>query len=87
MSKVSVRGSVINMLFSAAEQNPEMTMGEIFHTFLRKSALNGKHFVEATDDELYNSLEKFLKETKEEHQEMTDEEFAVWTELKFPKEI
>lgn len=87
MSKVNVKGSVINMLFSAAEQNPEMSIGEIFYTILKKSSLNQKHFVEATDEEIYNSLEKFLKETKEESEEMTDEEFGVWLELKFPKEI
>ena len=52
------KGAIINQLFTAVERNPEMTMGEIFHSFLRKGFL-GKNMLEATDEEVYTALEKF----------------------------
>lgn len=52
------KGAIINQLFEAVQKNSDMTMGEIFHSFLRKSFL-GKAMTEATDEEVYTALEKF----------------------------
>lgn len=59
------KGAIINQLFTAVERNPDMTMGEIFHSFLRKSFL-GKATVEATDEEIYTAVEAFSHQSDED---------------------
>lgn len=78
MSNYSITGSIVNQLFAAIQKNPEMTMGEIFHSFLNKKIL-GKNFVEASNNEIYTAIEKFNQEDTTD--EPYDEQgFNFWVE-------
>lgn len=58
MLEISYRASVIHEVYTLAEENPEWTIGEILHSFTRRKIL-GKSLVTATDEDLYNAIEKF----------------------------
>lgn len=72
------KGSIISKLFTAAENNPEMTMGEILYSFLHKDNLNGKHFFHASDIEIYNAIEEFTKLGAEQDEPLDEAGFLFW---------
>lgn len=67
----SYKGAIINQLFEAAQKNPTMTMGELFHSFLRKGFL-GKNMLEATDEEVFTALERFTNMNDSEDEPYDD---------------
>jgi hypothetical protein len=76
------KGSIISKLFTAVENNPEMTMGEILYSFLHKENLKGQHFFYATDLEIYNAVESFTKIGAEVEEPLSTNEFEFWVEGK-----
>jgi hypothetical protein len=76
------KGSIISKLFTAVENNPDMTMGEILYSFLHKENLGGKHFFYAEDKEIYNALEDFTKIGIETEEPLAINEFEFWIEGK-----
>lgn len=78
---MNYRGSIINKLYTAAEKKPNLSVAEIFYSFLNKKSL-GKHFLEATDEELFTALENFI-ETEDEDEPFDEQGFEFWTAQKF----
>lgn len=75
---INYKGNFINQLYKSIERNSELTLGEILFSFLREQRLE-KHYFKATDQEIYNSLEKFNKEPDEDEDvPLQDREFAEW---------
>lgn len=75
---INYKGNFINQLYKAVQQNADLSIGEILFSFLREQRL-GKHYFYSTDEEIYNSLEKFNKQPKEEQDEKIDEkDFVFW---------
>lgn len=72
------KGSIVSKLFTAVENNPEMTMGEILYSFLHKDNLKGQHFFYVSDKELYNSLEEFTKIGVDAEEPINSQEFEFW---------
>jgi len=67
------KGSILLELDSLVEKNPNLSMGEIFYSFLRPVFLNGKHLLDVTDEEIFVALEK-AKDREGEDVEMSEEE-------------
>lgn len=76
------KGSIVSKLFTAVENNPDMTMGEILYSFLHKDNLKGQHFFYASDLELYNALEQFTKIGVDVEDPVSSNEFSFWVEGK-----
>jgi hypothetical protein len=76
------KGSIISKLFTAVENNPDMTIGEILYSFLHKENLKGQHFFYASDKDIYNSLEEFTKLGIEVEEPLATNEFEFWVEGK-----
>lgn len=76
------KGSIISKLYTAIENNPDMTMGEILYSFLHKDNLKGQHFFYAKDIEIYNALEEFTKIGVETEEPLSTNEFEFWVEGK-----
>lgn len=76
------KGSIISKLYTAIENNPDMTMGEILYSFLHKDNLKGQHFFYAKDIEIYNALEEFTKIGVETEEPLPTNEFEFWVEGK-----
>ena len=74
------KGSIVSKLFTAVENNPDMTMGEILYSFLHKDNLKGQHFFYASDLELYNALEQFTKIGVDVEDPVSSNEFFFWVE-------
>lgn len=55
------------------EENQDLTMGQIYYTFLRPCFLNGKHLLDATDEEIFNSIENARKREGKEEELSTEE--------------
>ncbi len=72
------KGSIVSKLFTAIENNPDMTMGEILYSFLHKDNLKGQHFFYASDVEIYNALEEFTKIGVESEEPLPTNEFEFW---------
>ncbi len=79
---VNYKGSIISKMFTAVENNPDMTMGEILYSFLHKENLDNKHFFYASDKEIYNALEEFTKIGVETEEPLPTNEFEFWIEGK-----
>jgi len=63
------------------EENEDLSMGQIFYSFLRPCFLNGKHLLDATDEEIFTSIENARKrEGKDE--EMSTEEITEFLNKK-----
>ena len=75
----NLRGSIINELFTLAEKMKNSTMGEIFYSFLRPTHLNGKHLIDATDTEIYQSLERAV-EIEDLEEPCTEDELKSWVD-------
>lgn len=75
------KGSIVNLLFSAIENNPELTFGQVLHSIISKNALK-KNYLEATDEEIYTSTENFVKFKETYDEPMSDEEFNNWVNNK-----
>ena len=78
MKPINYRGSILSALYKAVEQNEEMTIGEILFSFLSKQNMQGKHFFYATDQEIYNAIERFNKFENEDDSPMNEVEFNLW---------
>jgi len=77
---INYKGNFINQLYKAIEKNPDLTLGELLFSFLREQRLR-KHYFYATDEEIYNSLEKLNKEPKDTEDEPMDiQAFDFWVE-------
>lgn len=76
---MNYKGSIINLLFAAIEKKQENTVGEILYSFLNKNSLK-KHYVQATDEELYTCLESYLYEPEEEDEPLDEQAFNFWVE-------
>jgi len=76
---MNYKGSISNLIFAAIENKPQLKMGEILYSFLSKGKLK-KHYLEATDEEIYTSLEDFLSEKEEVDEPLDEQEFYQWTE-------
>lgn len=75
---INYKGNFINQLYKAIEKNPELTLGEILFSFMREQRLE-KHYFHATDQEIYNSLERFNKEPNDgDDTPLQEREFAEW---------
>jgi len=59
------------------EENKDFTMGEIFYSFLRPCFLNGKILLDASDEDIFNSLERARK-VEGTDTEMTDQEIQAF---------
>lgn len=78
--KINYKGNFINQLYKTIEKNPDLTLGEILFSFLREQRLK-KHYFYATDEEIYNSLEKLNKEPEDKEDEPMDiQAFDFWVE-------
>lgn len=77
---INYKGNFINQLYKAIEKNPDLTLGELLFSFLREPRIR-KHYFYATDEEVYNSLEKLNKEPKDTEDEPMDvQAFDFWVE-------
>lgn len=73
VSNAKYRGSILLELDTLVVNNPQLTMGEIFDSFLRPVFLGGNNMREATDEQIFTALEK-AKEREGEDSPMTEEE-------------
>jgi len=78
---MNYKGSIVNQVFAAIEKKPNLTIGELLYSFLNKKRL-GKNFVEATDEEIYTSLENFLYEQEDEDEPYDEVSFEFWVAQK-----
>ncbi len=76
------KGSIVSKLFTAVENNPDMTMGEILYSFLHKDNLKGQHFFYSSDLEIYNALEQFTKIGADVEEAISSNEFEFWIDGK-----
>lgn len=76
---VNYKGSITAKLFTAIEKHPEMSMSEIFQSFLGKKAL-GKHFFEASDQEIYTALEKLCEEVDDKDEPFDEAGWSFWVQ-------
>jgi hypothetical protein len=74
MSVINFTGAFYTKLFTLFMQQNEFTIGEKLSLI---EIASKKGFREATDRELYEALEKLLKENLTD-EPMTDEEFNQW---------
>jgi len=77
-TKPKYKSSIIQELYTLIDAYPNHSFGELLYEFTRQKHLNGKHLTEATDEEIYSSLEEALKRAGETDAPMTDEEFKEW---------
>lgn len=77
---INYRGSFLQKMFTALEQNEDMTLGEIMYSFLHKDNLNGKHFWHGSDEEIYTALENFTKFGLEQDEPLDEQAFTFWRE-------
>ena len=82
MKPINYRGSILSALYKALEQNEEMTVGEILFSFLSKENMYGNHYFYASDQEIYNALERFNKFGLDEDEPMNEIEFNLWISQK-----
>jgi hypothetical protein len=82
MEKLNYKPSIVTELFTICGNNPELTMGQIFHSFLRPKFLNEKHLTEATDEEIYIALEKASRMDLVTDSILTEEQFNDWVNKK-----
>lgn len=73
-------GNIHNILFTAFSKNDGLNCGQ---KLAHIEKLSGTRFVNLTDKELYNTLEKYVSEVVELDEPLSDEEFTVWAETKF----
>lgn len=73
-------GNIHNILFTAFSKNDGLNCGQ---KLAHIEKLSGTRFVNLSDKELYNTLEKYVVETAEQDEPLSDEEFTAWTETKF----
>ena len=52
------KGAIMNEIYDMISKYPKYSMGEILHSFTRKPMLEGNRLVEATDEQIYNAIEK-----------------------------
>jgi hypothetical protein len=79
---MNYKSTAMQELSEMVVKYPDYTLGEIFYSFLRPKHLNGKHLVEASDEEIYTSLERALTSEEDRDEKLTDEEFKNWIETK-----
>lgn len=75
---INYKGVFITKLEDAITFNPNMDLATILMGFLNKRQLNGKHFFDCSDEEIYASLETFLLDIATEDEMLTEEEFKDW---------
>ena len=75
---VNYRMSFIVGIDKALENNPNMRLGEILYSIIRKQNMNGLHFFYAEDDEIISALEKFNCFVDELDEPMNQEDFDKW---------
>lgn len=63
---LNYKASIVHEMYNLIEEYPDWTMGQILHSFTRKSVL-GKSLFETTDEELYTAIEK-IKEYETDEQ-------------------
>lgn len=78
------RGSIISLIREAVEKYPEMSVAEVLYSAINKNAIK-KHYVEATDEEIYTSFEKLVRKEKETEEQMSEEEFNQWVNKSWKK--
>lgn len=79
---MNYKSTAMQELSEMVVKYPDYTLGEIFYSFLRPKHLNGKHLVEASDEEIYTSLERALTSEEDRDEKLTDEEFKNWIATK-----
>ena len=81
MEKRNLKGAILTELFNLAENMKNSSMGEVFYSFLRPIHLNGKTLSEATDTEIYQSLERAI-EVEDVEEPCTEAELKNWADGK-----
>jgi len=81
MEERNLKGIILNELFNLAEKMKNSTMGEVFYSFLRPAHLNGKHLLDATDSEIFQSLER-AQEIEDIEDPCTEQELKNWADGK-----
>lgn len=76
---MSYKGSFVQQLIKAFSNNPEQSIGEVLHEVIGKYSL-GKHYFEASDEEIYQATEKFVKIGQEKEEPLPEPEFYFWVE-------
>ena len=79
---MNYKSTAMQELSEMVVKYPDYTLGQIFYSFLRPKHLNGKHLVEASDEEIYTSLERALTSEEDRDEKLTDEEFKNWIATK-----
>lgn len=77
MSKSKYIGAIYTDLFEYFSNSDGFTVGEKL-TQIEKTA--GNRFLELTDEDIYNTIQKLRKEDYHSDEKTTDEEFNKWTE-------
>lgn len=77
---INYKGSFVTKLFQAFEKNPDMDISDVLMSITHKSNFNGKHFFYTTDEQMYNSLENFVKVGLEEDEPLEEQAFEFWAE-------
>lgn len=54
---MNYKGAILNEIRSMMTNYPDMSFGQILHSFTRRSVL-GTNLYEATDKQVYNAIEK-----------------------------
>jgi hypothetical protein len=79
-SQFNIKGSILTMLFTALENNPSMSVGEVLYSVTNKKSLKGKRLIEASDNEIYTAVEAFVKFNDEADEPYDDNAFIFWVD-------
>ena len=82
MQPVDYRINIPLELMKLIEEYPNNSVGELLDSFTRPRFLNGKHLTDATDEEIYNALEKSRENESYLIPEdlLSEEEYLNWAE-------
>lgn len=57
-----------------------MSIADVLMSITHKSNFNGKHFFYTTDEQMYNSIENFVKIGLEKDEPLDEQAFEFWAE-------
>lgn len=80
MDKIDYRVNIPLELMKLIEEFQNTSVGELLYSFTRPRLLKGKHITDATDEEIFNALEK-IREDKSyliPEDVLSEEEYVKW---------
>lgn len=80
---INYKGAFLNLLDTAIEMNPEMSIGSLLYSISNKKSLNGVHYFYASDEEIVTSLENFVSLGEDSDDTISTNEYIVWANNKF----